>query len=120
MKIPSFNIISPKAGMSLVLAAIKKTLKQTPEDFDLIYNAEKNIIDFRIYNYKEKNGEIIPKKVFKYSDGEKLCKIIAGMLKEHLKDGDKIDLAVCNYKKLSCNLYITKADGTKFGKPINF
>ncbi len=103
--------------MSLVKAAIKKTLKQEPEDFDLIYNAQKNIIDFRIYNYND-GSKILPSKIFKYSDGDKLCKVIAGMLKEHIKNGDVIDIAICNYKKLSCELYVTKTSGDKICKQI--
>lgn len=94
------NLISPKTGLNFVKVGIKKTLKQDIEDFDIIYRHAEQKIDIRVYNYKDKDGIIHEKKVFKYDESDKLFLTINHMLKTKLKPGHEIVRAIISYSQL--------------------
>lgn len=112
------SLISPKAGMTIVKNAIEKTIKQPVNNFDIIYKHEAKVIDFRLYEYTDKEGVFNETKVVKYADGSKLCNIIHNMIKDKLTTGETIDVAIINYKFLTCKLLITK-EGIKKTKNYN-
>lgn len=123
MSFSAASLISPKAGMSIVKAAITQTLKQMGlkqevTDFDIIYKAKEKLIDIRIYNFRDKNNVIHPKKVFKYDEGDKLVKILSSQLEAKKFEGT-IDYGVFNYKKLDMLIYITKSDGSKVTEQLD-
>lgn len=102
------TLLSPKAGMNIVKAAIEKTIKAEMHDFDVIYKHEEKVIDFRFYNYTDENKVFHKKLLVKYADGEKLCSVIHNMLKKETKVGDKISYAIVNYKTMICTLLLIR------------
>lgn len=111
------SMISPKAGLNIVKNTLAKTINQDVKKFDIIYDATRNVIDFRLYDYTDDNGKFHDRLRVKYADGAKLCGIIAGMLKDKLSPGEKIDIALISYELLTVDLYISK-DGNKIQKSI--
>jgi len=103
------SIISPAVVGKLVKSAIEETLGQKVERFDLIYKHEKQVIDFRIHNYVDKNKVVHDKQLFKYKDeGGKFCAGIRGLMAEHLEEGIVIDYAIIEYPTMKCTIYMTK------------
>jgi len=106
-----------KAGLNFVKTGIRKTLKQDIEDFDIIYkHAEKEIL-IRVFNFKNSEGIIEEKRVFKYEESEKLFTIIGAMLKKELRPGREIVKAIISYSKLVVAMTTLK-DGVKENKII--
>jgi hypothetical protein len=104
------SIISPKAGLTIVKKTIEKTLKKKIEKFDIVYNAKKNLILFRLYNYTDTDGSFHDSILKKYTDNSGLAGFISKRLAKETKEGENIDMAIISYEKLTCELFITKND----------
>ncbi len=113
------SMIPASKGLTIVKIALEKTLKQKFERFDLIYKHEEKTIDFRLYNFKNENGEIEEKAIRKYADGEKLCGFIAAELKNRVASTDKVKFAVASYPENKCVYAYETEDGRKIRKEFS-
>ncbi len=102
------SIISPRAGMSIAKAGIKKTLKQEIEDFDILYFQNPQKIDIRVYNFVDAIGHTHQAKVFKYDESAKLFTIINAMLKKYLQPDREIVKALISYSQMKVFLTARK------------
>lgn len=114
------GLISIRTGLLMVRVALKKTIKQEVENFDIIYRREKNVIDFRLYDYVDEDKVFHKTLVVKYPDGKKLCALFEMEIKKHFDDEKFIiKYAVLNFKSNKCEVYMTdKKTGDNINKTI--
>ena len=99
------SLISPKAALNILRGAIVKTLGQDVEKYEVIYYHILQRIDFCIYNYKEKDGSISPKKLMNYPDAKKLIDILNSQLKDKVSTEDKLEYAIISYPENMLRLF---------------
>lgn len=118
------SFFNPKIGLKMLKVEIERRARDMQKeldyfgvtrdkfqivDYDIIYNAMEQKIDFKVYmNGKERE--------YLFEDSKKICDIIAGMLKEKVTTGDITDIAVINYRENGdniCNVYYRNKEGQK-------
>jgi len=108
--------IGPKAGLELCRAELKRELKQSIEDFDLIYLRDENTIKFDVHRYKNEQGQI--GKIRINYDGDKLKKIIEAYLQKEVTTKDVVKGAKINYALATCDIFIETENGERTVKTI--
>jgi hypothetical protein len=93
------NLINPKIALNLIRAKIEKSIKKTVNDFSIVYNKNKNDLQF-----------VIDNEVFTLEQSDSIIKIIKNTLKNKVKKGQEIDLIKIDVKSdtISGTLYFTE------------